>query len=140
MEIRGVSYGDVERIIAQVSRDRYAGNVISNSDAHALLSGGRGFRGRLSVRDSRGEGARTSASGRRGPYACWHAYRDVLAALFAEYPQAKVRTALARYVGREGFEELYPATAYVNIGSEMQPAYMPQLCEHGMSARRLSGE
>lgn len=129
MDIRGASYGDVQRIIAEVSRNRYAGNVTSNSDARALLSGGRGFRGRLQVRDSRGEGARTSASGRHGRYACWHAYRDVLAAIFAEYPDAKVRTRMARYDGREGFEANYPATGRVNIGSRVAPARMPQLCQ-----------
>lgn len=139
MDIRGVSYGDVERIIAQVSRDTYDGNVISDSGARALLSGGRGFRGRLRVKDSRGAGARMSATGRHGPYACWHAYRDVFAAIFAEYPDARVRTGMARYDGREGFEANYPATAYINIGSQLDPVHMPDLCLCGGSvpAREL---
>jgi hypothetical protein len=69
------------------------------------------------------------APGRRIPAACWHAYRDVLAALFDQCPAARVRTALAVYRGREGFERHYPATAYVNVGSQMQPAHMPELCD-----------
>jgi hypothetical protein len=50
------------------------------------------------------------------------------AVLFDQRPAATVRTALAVYRGREGFERDYPSTAYTNVGSEMQPAYMPSLC------------
>jgi hypothetical protein len=34
---------------------------------------------------------------------------------------------VAVYRGRAGFEQDYPATAYVNVGSQMQPAHMPEL-------------
>jgi hypothetical protein len=56
-------------------------------------------------------------------------YRDGLAELFARYPFARVRTAMAYYKGEEGFLSTYPATAYVNVGSMMNPAYMPDLCD-----------
>ena len=49
--------------------------------------------------------------------------------MFDQCPAARVRTALAVYRGREGFERHYPATAYVNVGSQMQPAHMPELCD-----------
>jgi len=87
-------------------------------------------RGRIVPLTSRSEGARRSYSGRRLKAACWHAYRDVLAALFEQRPRATVRTALATYHGREGFERHYPATAYVNVGSAMRLVHMPALCDH----------
>jgi hypothetical protein len=87
---------------------------------------------RLDVRDSHGPGARTSASGRHGPYACWHAYRDVLGACFWVNPEAVIRTARAVYRGRDGFTRDYPATGRVNVGSQVQPVTMPELCDHGV--------
>lgn len=131
MEIRGkgVCYGCVRQIAEDVSRELYGGNVRVHPDSKPLGSESYGFRGRIMVVDSRGPGARTSWSGRHGPYACWHAYRDVLARIFETYPNARVRTSMAHYVGAAGFEETYPATADRNIGSQFAPAYMPDLCE-----------
>lgn len=74
-------------------------------------------------------GARRSWSGRRIAAACWHAYRDVLAGVFEVNPNARVVTAMSKYVGLSGFHANYPATANANIGSMMQPAYMPELCD-----------
>lgn len=129
MEIRGkgVSFARVCEIVAEVSKV-YDGNVIVHPDAHPAGEGDYGFAGRLRCVSSDGPGARRSWSGRRTPSACWHAYRDVLKAVFAEYPHATARTAMARYTGAD-FESQYPRTADHNIGSMMQPAYMPDLCE-----------
>lgn len=142
MDIRGngVTFGDVAATVARVSAERYDGNVILDDNAHALLSGGRSFRGRLKVKSSRGPGARRSWSGRRMPVACWHAYRDVMAAVFAEHPDARIRTSMANYVGRAGFEDLYPGTAYINVGSQVSPAYMPDLCECAETSREETSE
>lgn len=74
-------------------------------------------------------GARRSWTGRRMPAACWHAYRDVMYAIFAINPNARIATGMAVYRGLAGFESTYPATADQNIGSMMQPAYMPDLCD-----------
>jgi hypothetical protein len=74
-------------------------------------------------------GQRRSWSGRRIKAACWHAYRDVLVEVFNISPDANVYTTMAKYKGRTGFENEYPATADRNIGSMMQPAYMPELCD-----------
>lgn len=74
-------------------------------------------------------GARKSASGRRLKAACWHAYRDVLVHIFDGNPDARVYTAMARYIGRDGFLTNYPETAHQNIGSMARPAYMPDLCD-----------
>lgn len=127
MEIRRVPYSEVVRIVEKVSADRYDGNIVVHADAKPL--GNSGFRGRIIGQTSNGPGTRRSWSGRRGPYACWHAYRDVLREIFKEYPNATVRTSMARYDGAAGFEREYPGTADKNIGSMFQPAYMPDLCE-----------
>jgi len=111
--------------MAKVSTD-YDGNLVVTADSY---QSGSLVRARVGVLSSREPGARRSWSGGRIPSACWHAYRDVLAALFDQRPAARVRTALAVYRGREGFERDYPATAYRNVGSAMQPAYMPELCD-----------
>lgn len=146
MYVRGknVEYAKVCAIVDKVSAEKYAGNIIVHPDAgpignvtrHAVKDGhdyvsyanGYGFRGRIIGRVTEGPGTRNSASGRRGNYACWHAYRDVLRAIFAEYPHAVVTTAMARYAGSAGFEATYPRTADENVGSMFAPAYMPDLC------------
>lgn len=126
MEIIGVTLEEFRSAIATVTAE-YGGNLVIHDDAKAIS--GRSCRGRVVVNDSRGPGARWSWSGRHGKWACWHAYRDVLTEIFDINPDARVRTSLAHYVGRDGFESSYPATAYKNIGSMFQPAYMPELCE-----------
>ncbi len=127
MDVRGISFEQVQAIVARESDLRYGGNVRLHADARPLHANA--MRGRIDVHDSKGPGARRSASGRRGPYACWHAYRDMLRAIFAEAPNARVKTGMARYEGSEGFEDTYPHTANINIGSMFAPAYMPELCE-----------
>jgi hypothetical protein len=137
MEIRGrvagVNYDTVVAIVERVSAERYGGNVRVHQDARPIGSkrdGSRyGFTGRIDVKSSRESGARRSWSGRRMPAACWHAHRDVLSAIFAEYPDATIKTAMATYRGAEGFEDRYPGTADRNIGSVVEPAYMPDLCD-----------
>lgn len=74
-------------------------------------------------------GARLSWQGRCVKAACWHAYRDAMYAIFAINPKARIQTSMATYKGLEGFEDIYPNTADQNIGSMMQPAYMPDLCD-----------
>lgn len=130
MDIRGkgVKFDTVKAAIEGVSEE-YGGNLRVHSDAKPLGVDGYGFRGRVDVSDSRGPGARVSWSGRHGPWACWHAYRDALRAVFEVYPHATVKTSLATYKGSDGFESTYPATANKNIGSMAAPAYMPDLCD-----------
>ncbi|MGW6054454.1 hypothetical protein [Streptomyces sp. NPDC055189] len=126
MNIQGVSPNDFRALTADVSGDRYETNVIVAPDAH--VAGNCATVARLRVADSRGFGARTAASGRHGPYACWHAYRDVLFLLFCTYPAATVRTCCATYRGLRGFEETFQITAYHNLGSALHPRYIRDLC------------
>lgn len=134
MIITGLKFGQFESIVSDVSK-QYADNLEVND--YREFSGNR-FR--VTIRAKRsgagvlppGEllpGARRSWNGRRLTAACWHAHRDVLRAVFDVNPQAKVYTAMARYIGEDGFETNYPDTAYQNIGSYVQPAYMPECCD-----------
>lgn len=75
----------------------------------------------LCVRDSRGPGARRSASGRHMPKASWEAHRDVMRAIFAFDPCAFLHTALADYDGKADFERKFEATGDRNVGSMMNP-------------------
>ena len=112
------------RAVANVA-PRYGGNLAVHPDAHPV---GSATVGRVYAPDSKGPGARRSYSGRRGPWACWHAYRDVLRELFTISPDATITTTMARYTAAN-FETTYPATAYRNIGSRTSPAYMDEMCD-----------
>ena len=126
-----LSEDTIRGIVGSVSDNVYGGNVIIDYiDSRRTRSDGRvTYRLKLRVADSRGDGARASWSGRRTPSLCWHGFRDVIRAIFAVDPNATILTAMARYEGSEGFESTYPATAYKNIGSMMQPVTMPELCD-----------
>jgi hypothetical protein len=124
-----LTFDQICAIVRDVSERHYDGNVIVHPDAHALYGNGNGMTGRLRTVTNDGPGARRSWSGRRGPTACWHAYRDALRAVLSADPTASVLTMLARYDGLTGFESTYPGTANLNIGSEMMPAYAPELCD-----------
>ena len=89
---------------------------------------GNQYRVKIGARDSYAAGSRTSWSGRHGRWACWHAFRDAVAAILLVDPDARVATSLAVYRGADGFLADYPATGDKNIGSLMSPAYMPDLC------------
>jgi hypothetical protein len=131
MKITGLTLEQFTRCVSTTSRERYGGNVIVQQDAHDNYSGKPGCVARLTVHHSPGPGSRTTTSGRHGPYACWHAYRDVLAEVFTQFPRAVVtagRGWRVTYRGAEGFLENYPATASVNIGSADAPVTMPELC------------
>lgn len=131
MQITGVSLGDFYDLTEHVSRESYGGNVIVNPDAYSH-SGNR-ITARLRVNSSRAPGARRAWSGRRTVAACWHAYRDVLSRVFDYNPDARIRTMMATYKGREGFLSDYPGTAYQNVGSQISPVTMPALCGCGES-------
>jgi len=101
----------------------------------SLYADGTGVRGRVRAKvgavgqHDLGAGARRSGSSRRSPAACWHAYRDVLVGIFDADPDAVVVTALARYNGREGFQQTYRGTAHYNVGSRMYPESISTLCD-----------
>jgi hypothetical protein len=127
--VTGLSLTQFRDIVREVSESRYEGNVIVQADAYEL-SGNR-FRGRLRCTTGRGAGARTSWRGAHYPIACWHAYRDVLAEVFRQFPDARVQSGYhfsVVYRGADDFAAKYPQTGRKNIGSQMEPVTMPELC------------
>jgi hypothetical protein len=131
VNITGLTLSQFRQCAYQVSNDSYGNNVTVHQDGHSLPAQRNGTQqcvARLAVYDSRGPGSRTAASGRHGPYACWHAYRSVLAKVFTRYPDAVIRTRMATYRGMRGFVDNYPQTAHVNIGSAINPVTMSELC------------
>lgn len=136
MEMRGstVSFTRTMGILADVSARNYSGNIVP-SHVYVCAPLGKvndpdyGVRIALWATDADGSGSRRAASGRRCHGACWHAHRDFLGAFFTAYPEAKVRTMLATYVGREGFLQTFEGTGKQTFGSVMQPVTMPELCK-----------
>lgn len=135
MQITGITPELFTQIVARVGAKHYEHNL--DPQVTSVQSAKR-FRARVVCYESGARlphlngmsaaGARRSWSGRRLNAACWHAYRDVLIGIFDANPDARVYTALASYKGKADFEAKYPATGYQNIGSMVQPAYMPDLC------------
>lgn len=115
-----------------VANVEYRGNLAIADDKPIGKSA---YRARLVARKSREYGARTSASGRHGPFASWEAHRDFLRALFVVNPRAVVITSMARYTA-ENFETVFPPTGEKNIGSHFHPVTMPQ-CSVAMPANSL---
>lgn len=138
MQITGVNTSAFSSIVRYVSAERYEDNLrITELDRLPLKRNVR-IKARLGVLDGKGPqdscapGARRSWSGRRGPWACWHAVRDVLNVMFEQYPDAVVTSGIhwrVKYEGLDGFREVYPGTAFVNIGSQVSWVTMPDLCE-----------
>lgn len=83
----------------------------------------------LRVQSSKGPGHRLSHSGRRMVAACWHAHRDFMRAIFDIAPDAVLRSSMAVYRGKAGFEASYPDTGFRNIGSMMSPVNFKDACE-----------
>lgn len=128
MEIKGLTLDQFTAIVRHVSEANYSGNLSVDRNAHDGSSPTIRCTARLTAKSGE-SGSRTTGSGRRGPYACWHAYRDVLVMLFEAHPDAKVKTALAVYDGAEGFRRDYPETKFHNAGSRMQPRSIADLCD-----------
>lgn len=73
---------------------------------------------------------RTTGNRRRTPGSvCWHGHRDFMRALFAMAPDAVLVTAFATYKGREHFESSHWETGDRNVGSQMDPVTISELCD-----------
>lgn len=132
MIFSGITPAQVEQIVAQVSVEHYAGNVVPEWVKYGrwgptTLSATR-FRGQIVVWDSYGRGARRSGTGRRMPAACWHVFRDVLGPMLLEHGARRISTSQASYTP-ENWEELYPCTAYRNVGSLVHPVELRNTCD-----------
>lgn len=93
--------------------------------------GGQTFSVKVNPGNDRERWRRRSPSGRRIHAVCWHGFRDFFRALYERTPDAICKTALATYRGSEGFEETFPETGFVNIGSYYSPMFASQACSCG---------
>ncbi len=140
MLVYGVSASQVETAVRRVA-DEWDGNVQLKSLTDK--SNSRGGRASYTLRagSSHKSGARTSGSGRRTVASCWHVHRDVLREIFKTNPDARVVSGLGErvdgkfkrtiYNGSDGFENDFPRTAWINVGSDWCPAYIGSLCDCG---------
>ena len=125
MNIKPITTAQMESALATANK-AYDGNLTFKTFV-PQNNGGVHFT--LTVRDSKAPGARRSHTGRRIAAACWHAHRDFMAAIFDLAPDAVLRSYLAVYKGKSGFERDYPATGYANISSIMQPMEHRHACD-----------
>jgi hypothetical protein len=94
VNIKGLTLDQFQACARKVSAEKYGWNIIVHGDGHdrpRAKDGTPQCTARLATFLSDGQGTRTSANGRHGPYACWHAYRDVLTEVFTRYPDAVIR-------------------------------------------------
>ena len=83
----------------------------------------------LTLRPAGSRYYRRGNDGRRIWAVCWHGHRDFFRALFEKAPDAKVRTTVANYDGREDFEQTYWMTGNRNIGSIIEPLPLRYACD-----------
>jgi hypothetical protein len=121
----GVPVEELRAIVQRVSAE-YDNNIVFK---RLPERDGRAIAFTLTVLDSRKSGARRGRGGRRIAAACWHVNRDVMRAVFEYNPAARYKTAVADYCGLDSFNELYPSTAWQNIGSNYEPLYFSAACE-----------
>jgi hypothetical protein len=124
VKLFNVSKDQLETVLREVSARHYKGNLIFKE----LQTKGRHVKFTLRVLNSDGPGARRSAAGVRMVAACWHAHKDVMAALFERYPAARLVSALATYQGRADFEAKHEDTGADNIGSRAAPVTLEDAC------------
>ena len=122
-----LSYDELDAIMTRVSDEHYGGNLTFDLED---LHGVRRNRFRFKMGATSGKpGSRTSWTGRRGPWACWHAFRDVLAGIYIADPNALIRTGMETYKGAQDYLDKYELSADRNVGSMVAPAYYDELCE-----------
>lgn len=113
------------RNAAERASKLYGGNVAL--DVRGM--NGRAVRFGLKVKSSRGEGAHRSWQGRRTTSACWHVHAEFFRALFEAFPNARIKSAMADYRGRDSFLSSFELTGMRNIGSQAQPCQARESCE-----------
>jgi hypothetical protein len=67
-------------------------------------------------------------AGRRVSAVCWHGFRDLFRAVFAQVPEAVFATAVDTWRGSEDFEQRFPASGHRNIGPQIAPVMMADAC------------
>lgn len=136
MLIKNVYRQDVIDALAAVNAEFDNNIVFSRFDfAGRTRKGGSKYQVTLSVKSSKGKGARRSHSGRRIAAACWHVYGTFMDAL----PESATISAPAvvgySSMGREKIarRDRRPGDEWQdwNIGSLFQPMYYSEACDCG---------
>ena len=127
MFVWGVTPIQLAKIVRIVSAKLYKKNIIFKNGPEMVNSKKLTFA--LTVKRSDQPGGRRTATGRKVAAACWHAHRDVMQELFNQFPKARIKSSMADHCGKEEFENNFPETAWINIGSEIQPCYLNDACE-----------
>ncbi len=130
MEIRNVTESQLEAALYKINSDTYEGKIKFTEGVrviHQRKNGNQNVRVALRCTESKIPGSRDSWSGRSGPWACWHTFRDFYRALFAVAPDAVVVSSFAKFTA-DNFEGSYRETYYKNAGSMMQPVAFGELC------------
>jgi len=121
MRIHGVSEADIRKAIAE-SKLSVWGDYPQAGDRSLPWSGGvykvgTGLRVRLAVdrtqpRDENGllPWQKVGYRNRRLPYVTWEGHREFMRLIFRDFPEARIKTALADYRGRDDFWTKHPET------------------------------
>lgn len=126
MFVWGVTPTQLAKIVRTISADKYEGNVIFKNGPEMASSKKMTFT--LTVKRGAQPGGRRAPDGRKVAAACWHVHQDIMRELFSQFPQARLKSMMADYRGKEDFEDNFPETAWVNIGSEANPCYSGDAC------------
>jgi hypothetical protein len=127
MIITGLTTAELHDVVAKLNAGDYDGNI-NVEYADAMSATGTRINVKLGTLDSRKHGSRRAWSGRHGKWLCWHGFRDVFRAVMDINPDARIKTGKTIYKGKQHFEDTYENTADINVGSMVQPAYMPEMC------------
>lgn len=128
MIITGITTSELRDVVAKLNAPAlYDGNIVVEY-ADAMSATGTRINVKLGTADSKRHGSRRAWSGRHGKWLCWHGFRDVFRAVMDVNPSARIKTGKTIYKGRDHFESTYADTADINVGSMVQPAYMPEMC------------
>jgi len=126
MKLWDVTADELTTIVEYVSTMLYNGNIVFKR--HPEPSG-RAVAFTLTVQKSAGPAGRRSNMGRKICACCWHGHRDVMKAIFAFNPAARLKTAIADYKGKLNFEASFEETGYNNLGSIVAPVDASNACE-----------
>lgn len=129
MKVQNVTAEQLRDVVSFVSAIKYDNELIFEREPETLGKHVVWVHFTLRTTTGRSPGARRTHQGRRLAKACWHAHRDVMGRLFNLYPDAELHTALARYVGVDGFLASFQKTGWNNIGTSVQPLYLRDACE-----------
>lgn len=71
----------------------------------------------------------TNAEGRRKWAVCFHGHYDFMERMFHAYPDAKLRSAMAKFDGLVGFENWAGVVGEANVGSLIRPLAFKNSCK-----------